>query len=93
VQARARRDEIAGEREGVLLVRVVAPPVQGRANEAVRKLLARHLGLSPGSIAVVRGARSRDKLVEVEGMDTDALRGSLGLTGSGGRAAQRQGRH
>lgn len=79
MQARARRDEIAGEREGVLLVRVVAPPVQGRANEAVRKILARHLGLPPGRIAVVRGARSREKLVEVEGMDTDALRRCLGL--------------
>jgi uncharacterized protein len=79
VQARARRDEIAGEREGVLLVRVVAPPVEGRANEAVRKLLASRLGLPPGRIEVVRGARARDKLVEVEGMDADALRRSLGL--------------
>jgi uncharacterized protein (TIGR00251 family) len=79
VQARARRDEIAGERDGALLVRVTAPPVEGRANEAVRKLLARRLGLSPGRIAVVRGRGSRDKLVEVEGMDADGLRRSLGL--------------
>jgi uncharacterized protein len=79
VQASARRDEISGEREGVLLVRVVAPPVEGRANEAVRKLLASHLGMPPGRIEVVRGARSRDKVVEVEGMDADALRRSLGL--------------
>jgi uncharacterized protein (TIGR00251 family) len=79
VQARARRDEIAGERGGVLLVRVTAPPVAGRANEAVRKLLARELGVPPGSVAVVRGKRSRDKLVEVEGMEADALRRSLGV--------------
>jgi uncharacterized protein len=79
VQARARRDEIAGERDGALLVRVTAPPVEGRANEAVRKLLARRLGLPPGRVAVVRGHGSRDKLVEVEGMDADGLRRSLGL--------------
>jgi uncharacterized protein (TIGR00251 family) len=73
VQPRARRDEIAGEREGRLLVRVTAPPVEGRANEAVRKLLAKRLGVAPGRVAVVRGQAGRDKLVEVEGLDEAEL--------------------
>jgi uncharacterized protein len=73
VQPRARRDEIAGEREGRLLVRVTAPPVEGKANEAVRRLLAKRLGVAPGRVAVGRGQAGRDKLIEVSGIDDDEL--------------------
>ena len=79
VQPRARQDEIAGERNGVLVVRVTAPPVEGRANDAARKLLARRLGVPSSRVNVVRGASSRDKLIDVEGMDAEALRRELGL--------------
>jgi uncharacterized protein len=78
VQPRAGRDEIVGERAGALLVRVKAPPVEGRANEAVRKLVAKRLGVAPRRVSVVRGASSRDKLVEVDGMDDHAVRQALG---------------
>jgi uncharacterized protein (TIGR00251 family) len=81
VQPRARRDEIAGERAGALLVRVTAPPVEGRANEALCKLVAKRLKIAPGRVSVVRGAASRDKVVEVEGMDADELRGALADVG------------
>jgi uncharacterized protein len=81
VQARARRDEIAGERAGSLLVRVTAPPVEGKANAAVCRLLAARLGLAPGRIAVVRGASSRDKLVEIDGIEAGELRRLLGFGG------------
>lgn len=77
VQPRAREDEIAGERNGVLMVRVVAPPVDGKANSAARKLIARRLGVAPGRVSVVRGASSRDKLIEVDGLDSRALRRKL----------------
>jgi uncharacterized protein (TIGR00251 family) len=71
VQARARRDEIAGERGGSLLVRVTAPPLEGRANAAVCRLIAKRLGLAPGRVAVVRGTSSRDKLVEIDGIEAE----------------------
>jgi uncharacterized protein len=78
VQPRARRDEIAGERDGRLLVRVTAPPVDGKANDAVRGLLAQRLGVPPGRVAVVRGHGGRDKLLEVDGLDDgDILRRAL----------------
>jgi uncharacterized protein (TIGR00251 family) len=77
VQPRAREDEIAGERDGRLLIRVTASPVDGRANAAVRKLLARALGVAPGSVRIVRGETSRDKLIEVAGLDAAALRRAL----------------
>jgi uncharacterized protein (TIGR00251 family) len=81
VQARARRDEIAGERAGSVLVRVTAPPVEGKANAAVCRLLAERLGLAPGRIAVVRGASSRDKLIEIDGIEAGELRRLLRLGG------------
>ena len=64
---RARRDEIAGERGGALLVRVTAPPEGGRANKAVCRLIARALGIAPTRVTILRGAASREKLVRVEG--------------------------
>ena len=78
VQPRARRDEIAGERAGVLVCRVKAPPVDGRANVAVRRLVAKRLGIAPSRVAVVRGESAREKLLEVEGIDADELRRALG---------------
>jgi uncharacterized protein (TIGR00251 family) len=81
VQARAKRDEIAGARAGALLVRVTAPPVEGRANAAVCKLIAKRLGLPPSRVWVVHGGSRRDKLVEVEGMTATALAAELGLPG------------
>ncbi len=79
VQPRSSTNEIAGERDGALIVRVTAPPVEGRANDAVRKLLAKRLGIAPGRVTVVRGASGRDKLVEIDGMDAGAVRRALSL--------------
>lgn len=62
---RARRNEIDGERAGRLLVRTTAVPTDGRANEAVRKLLARHYGVPVSAVELVAGERSRDKTVRV----------------------------
>lgn len=74
VQTRAHRDEIAGERAGALLVRVTAPPIEGRANDALCKLVAKRLEIAPRRVSVVRGATARDKLLEVEGMEPEELR-------------------
>jgi uncharacterized protein YggU (UPF0235/DUF167 family) len=60
-------------RDGVLLVRVSAPPLEGRANRAVRRLLADWLGVAPSSVTVVRGERSRDKLIEIDGVEPAVL--------------------
>jgi len=79
IQARASRDEIAGERAGALLVRLTAPPVEGRANEALCRLLAKRLGVGPTRVTVVRGVGSRDKVVNVAGLSTGAARAGLGL--------------
>jgi uncharacterized protein (TIGR00251 family) len=77
---RASRDELAGMRDGRLLVRVTAPPLDGRANAAVCALLAKAAGVPKGAVSVVRGERSRDKRVRIEGVaDERAVRRALGL--------------
>jgi uncharacterized protein (TIGR00251 family) len=68
---RASRDEIAGWQGDELRVRLRAPPVDGRANEALLRLLASRLDVSPSSIEFVSGATARVKRLRVEGL-TDA---------------------
>lgn len=67
VTPRAGRNEIAGVRDGVLLVRVTAPPEGGKANKAVCRLIARGLKVAPSRVAIVRGAGAREKVLRVEG--------------------------
>ena len=78
VTPRAKRDEIAGVRDGVLLVRVTAPPVDGRANEAVCRLIAKAVGVPPSRVSIVRGHTARDKQVSIEGMSDEDARRALG---------------
>jgi uncharacterized protein len=70
---RAGRDEIGGRREGRLQVRVKAPPVDGKANEALRRLIAKRVGVPKSRVRIVRGERSRRKLIAIEGADPAAL--------------------
>lgn len=74
---RARANEISGERNGVLLVRVTAPPVDGRANEALCRLIAKRAGVGVRSVSVVRGMTSREKVVRVEGVSSEELKSVL----------------
>ncbi len=75
---RARVNEVAGERNGVLLARVTAPPVDGRANTALCRLIAKRTGVGVRSVSIVRGAGSREKTVRVEGISEEDLRRALG---------------
>ncbi len=76
VQPRASADEVAGERAGSIVLRVTAPPVDGKANDAVRKLVAKKAGV-PQKRVMVRGQSGRDKLVRVDGVEPAALRRAL----------------
>jgi uncharacterized protein (TIGR00251 family) len=77
LQARAHRDELVGVRDGVLLARVSAPPVDGRANRALCRLIARRAGVAASRVTIVRGERSRNKLVRVDGVDRSTLNDAL----------------
>lgn len=79
LQPRAKRNAIVGERDGVLRVSVAAAPVDGQANAALCKLVAKRVGVPRTRVTVVRGERSRDKLVRVEGLALAEVRSALGL--------------
>jgi uncharacterized protein len=77
VQPRASRDALGGEREGALVVRLTAPPVEGAANEALSRFLGKALGVAPSAVRVVSGATGRNKVVSVAGLDAATARGRL----------------
>ena len=77
VITRARRSGVDGEREGRVLVRLTAPPVEGAANAALCRLIADRAGVPKGQVEVVRGRTSRDKVVRVAGQDAAELRAAL----------------
>jgi uncharacterized protein (TIGR00251 family) len=68
---------MAGERNGALVVRLTAPPVEGQANAALVRFLARHLGVAPSVVSVAQGAKTRDKVLLVAGARAQDLRASL----------------
>ena len=74
---RAGRTEFAGERDGALLVRLAAPPVEGAANAALVDFLATALDLPRRSIRIVSGERSRRKRVAIAGMTAEQVRAIL----------------
>ncbi len=74
VQPRASRDAIGGEWQGALKVRLTAPPVDDRANAALRRLLAEHLEIPVAAVRILSGERSRSKRVEVRGTTAERIR-------------------
>ncbi len=68
VQPRASRDSVGGEWEGALKVRLTAPPVDGRANDALRRILAARLNAPAAAVKILAGENSRTKRIEVRGV-------------------------
>lgn len=74
----SRTDELLGFEGGVLQARVKAPPLEGRANKALRKLIAKRAGVAPSRVTIVRGEKARIKRVRIEGGEEAELRAALG---------------
>ena len=68
VQPRASKDEIAGEMGSALKVRLQAPAVEDRANEALVEFLAQLLKTSRTAVRILSGERSRTKRIEIRGV-------------------------
>jgi len=84
VQPRASRDALAGERNGALVVRVTAPPVEDAANRALVRVLGEALGVAPSRVRILSGHTGRTKRVAVEGLAVDGVRARLEAS-EGGR--------
>ena len=75
---RAGRTGLAGTRDGALLVRIAAAPVDGAANDALVALLAKALGRPKRAVTILSGETSRTKRVRVEGVTAEEARAMLG---------------
>ena len=67
----AGRNEVMGFTEGILRVRIAAPPVKGKANKELVAFLAQLLGVGKGSINIVKGHTSRNKLITIDGLSRE----------------------
>jgi len=74
VQPRASKDEIAGEMEGALKIRLRAPALEERANEALMAFLAEVLNTSKAAVRILSGTRGRMKRIEVRGVTEQQVR-------------------
>jgi uncharacterized protein (TIGR00251 family) len=74
---RSGKSGLAGTREDAFLVRVNAPPVEGAANKELIEVLSKTLDVPKRAIAIVSGAQSREKRVQVRGLHVNAARARL----------------
>ncbi|MFM7087227.1 MAG: DUF167 domain-containing protein [Cyanobium sp.] len=77
IQPRASADAVIGERDGLVAIRLQAPPVDGAANKALIRFLARRLGVAASRVRLLSGERGRCKRVQVEGLEPAELRQRL----------------
>jgi len=73
----APRSEVAGWLGPALKIKVHAPALEGRANEELLDFLAARLGVPRRSISLLRGEKSRQKVVRIDGLDLAAVRARL----------------
>ncbi len=74
VVPRASKNEIAGCQDGILRVRISAPPVDGAANEEVVRVLAKAFGVARSSVSILSGNASRTKRIRIVGGPAQKLR-------------------
>jgi len=68
LQPKSSRNEVVGLYRDGIKVKVTAPPVEGKANEALIRFLAREFGISPSCIEIIRGLHSREKTLRISGI-------------------------
>lgn len=73
IQPGAKKTEFAGLHGDALKIRLAAPPVDGKANEALVKFVAEVLGLPKSAVNLKSGQTSRRKVLEVTGSDSQAI--------------------
>ena len=74
---RAKRSAVDGVRGGAVVIRLAAPPVDGAANQALVDFLSERLRLPRRHVSIVSGEKSRDKRVQILGLDAAAVRDRL----------------
>lgn len=78
IQPRASKTELAGMYDGLIKIRIAAPPVENAANRALIKFVAQQLRIAKSCVRVVSGATNRRKILEVDGVTADLIAAMLG---------------
>ena len=74
----ARRNQVVGWRDGLLTIKLTAPPVEGKANRELVKFIAEVMGVSAADVEILRGETSRSKSVSVLGVTAQDARQRIG---------------
>ena len=77
VLPRASRNQVAGEEQGAIKIKLTAPPVEGAANAALLAFVAEWLGVRKSAVSIVSGDRARHKRLHVTGVTVEAVRQRL----------------
>jgi uncharacterized protein (TIGR00251 family) len=78
VQPRAKETALAEKLGDAYKLRLAAPPVDGKANEACVRFFAQRFGVAASAVRIVQGLSSRLKVVEIEGIDAEQVQRILG---------------
>ena len=73
----AKRNEVTGEHGDAVKIKVAAPAIEGKANEVLLEFIAEKLGIHRRNLTLIAGEKSRDKLIEIAGLDATEARGRL----------------
>ena len=68
LQPKSSKNEIVGPYRDGIKVKVTAPPIEGKANEALVRFLAKEFGISSSQIELVRGHHSQEKILRISGL-------------------------
>jgi len=79
IQPGASKTELAGKHDGLLKIRLAAPPVENAANRALVEFIAQRLGIAKRAVRLVQGGASRRKVLEVDGVTAEQIATTLGL--------------
>jgi uncharacterized protein (TIGR00251 family) len=74
LQPKSSKNEIVGAYRDGMKIKVTAPPVEGKANEALIRLLAKEFGISSAQIEILKGYHSREKILKISNLNTLPLR-------------------
>ncbi len=76
---RSSKNQVQGEQDGALKVKLAAAPVDGEANQALVKYLASYLDIPRRNVVLLKGESSRNKVLEIKGLSREQLLQKLNL--------------
>ena len=79
IQPKASKNEVIGEHNGELKIKIKSPPVDGKANECVVEFMSQLFSCPKRDISIIRGEISRHKTVEILGIDAETAQKILNL--------------